>query len=198
MSLFTSLVNAFSSQQAAKAEKRAAQAGQKMVADQYAETRADLAPFRTSGAAANTQYTDLLGLNGDASRNAAFANYRTDPSYDWQRNEAIDSVQGSAAARGSLFSGNTLRGISDRTQNIANRDYGNYLQRLSGLSEQGRNAAVAGGQFGASAATQRAGLQQDVGRANASSIIAPALGWQQFMDDVKGGIGYATGSGAFR
>ncbi len=189
MSLFTSVLNAFSSQQASKAEKRAAQAAAGISKAQYEETRGDLAPYRNSGAAANNQYTSLLGLNGDTSRNAAFANYQTDPSYDWQRNQAINSVQGSAAARGSLFSGNTLRGISDRTQNIANLDYGNYLQRLSGLSEQGRSAAVAGGQFGANAAAAQGGYAQDVGRANAASIIAPALGWQQFSNDVAKGLG---------
>ncbi len=189
MSLFTSVLNAFSSQQASKAEKRAAQAAAGISKAQYEETRGDLAPYRNSGAAANSQYTSLLGLNGDTSRNAAFANYQTDPSYDWQRNQAINSVQGSAAARGSLFSGNTLRGISDRTQNIANLDYGNYLQRLSGLSEQGRSAAVAGGQFGANAAVAQGGYAQDVGRANASSIIAPALGWNQFNNNAAQAMG---------
>jgi hypothetical protein len=72
-------------------------------------------------------------------------------------------------------------------------DYGNYLQRLSGLSEQGRSAAVAGGQFGAQAAQAQGGYAQDVGRANAASIISPALGWNQFNTNVNQALGWATG-----
>lgn len=197
MSLFTSILNAFSSQKAAKAEKRAAQAASGIQQQQYEETRNDLAPYRNSGAGANTQYSDLMGINGGEARNAAFSNYQQDPSYAWQRQQAIDAVQGSAAARGSLFSGNTLRSISDRTQNIANTDYSNYLQRLSGLSNQGENAAAQTGQFGANAAALRGQYQTQVGSANAASILAPALGWQQFSNDASKAFGNIAGQGAF-
>ena len=194
MSLLSSAINAFSSQSAAKAQKRAADAALALQKQQFEQTRADLSPYRQAGAGALGQYGNLLGLNGEDARNAAFANYRTDPSYAWQRQQAIDATQGSAAARGSLFSGSTLRGISDRTQNIANLDYGNYMSRLSGLGQQGQNAAAQTGAFGQNYANAASGLYQDRGNANANSIMAPALGLRQFENDVA----KARGAGAFR
>lgn len=195
MSLFSSIVNAFSSQKAADAQKRAADAANNTIKQQYEQTRSDLAPYRDSGATANTQYSNLLGLNGDGARNQAFSMYQTDPGYQWQRQQAIDSTQGSAAARGGLFSGSTLRGISDRTQNIANLDYGNYLSRLSGQAAVGANAAAQTGQFGQNAAAQRGQYFTDRGNANANSIMAPSLGWQQFNNDAAKAMGAFSGGG---
>lgn len=195
MSLFSSIINAFSAQKAADAQKRAADAANNTIKQQYEQTRADLAPYRDTGATANTQYGNLMGLNGEGARNQAFAMYQTDPGYQWQRQQAIDATQGSAAARGGLFSGSTLRSISDRTQNIANLDYGNYLSRLSGLQAVGANAAAQTGQFGANAAAQRGQYYTDRGNANANSIMAPALGWRQFNQDVMKGLGAFSGGG---
>lgn len=193
MSLVSAIFSAFSSQKAAGAQKRAATAALNLQKDTYNQSMANLAPFRTNGANAVDQYGNLLGVNGAAARNAAFANYQTDPAYDWQRNQAINAVQGSAAARGSLFSGNTLRGISDRTQNIANLDYGSYLQRLANLAAQGQNAAIAGGSLGQNYANAATGLYTDRGNASANSIMAPAIAYQQFENDVA----KAAGMGAF-
>lgn len=195
MSLFSAAVNAFSSQQAAKAQKRAADAGLALQKSQFEQTRGDLAPYRNAGATASTRYADLMGNNGDTARNAAFATYKTDPAYDWQRNQAIDSVQGSAAARGSLFSGNTLRAISDRTQQIANTDYSNYLARLAGMSNSGQQAAASTGAFGANYANAASGLYQDRGNANANSIMAPAMGLNQFTNNAAKAIGAFGGFG---
>lgn len=196
MSLFSSILGAISSQSAAKAQKRAADAANATVKEQYQQTRGDLSPFMQSGNAANTQQSNLIGLNGQGAQNQAFAMYQQDPSYQWQRQQAIDATQGSAAARGSLFSGSTLRGISDRTQNIANLDYSNYWNRLGGLADRGQNAATALGSFGANAAQQRAGYIQDHGNANANSIMAPYNAYRRFVDDASKAAGAFSG-GAF-
>lgn len=172
----------YSANKAASAQTKAANQSAQIQKDQYAQTRSDLAPYRDSGAAANTQYSNLLGLNGEGARNNAFSMYQTDPGYQWQRQQAIDATQSSAAARGSLFSGAALKAISDRTQNIANLDYGNYLSRLSGLQAVGANAAAQTGQFGANAANGVSNAYTNAGNARAGAYTAMGQG----INDVLG------------
>lgn len=186
----------------ASAQSKAAQNAAAIQKQQYDQTREDLSPYRTAGASANTQYSDLMGVNGASARNAAFSNYQTDPSYAWQQQQAVNQVQASAAARGSLFSGGTLRGISDRTQNIANMDYGNYLQRLAGLSERGQNAAAQTGSFGANAASGAANAAYEGGAAQAAGYAGAANGINSAINNGLTAYGYYKGyqpggSGAF-
>jgi hypothetical protein len=55
-----------------------------------------------------------------------------DPSYAWRLAEGEKALQGSAAARGGLLSGATLKGISDYAQNAASQEYNNAFNRFSG------------------------------------------------------------------
>lgn len=188
--------SAYSANKAASAQKKAAAQSAQIQQDQYAQTRSDLAPYRDSGAAANTQYGNLMGLNGESARNNAFSMYQTDPSYQWQRNQAIDATQGSAAARGGLFSGATLKGISDRTQNIANLDYGNYVNRLAGLASSGQNAAAQTGQFGAGAANGMSNAYTNAGNATAGAYTGAANSFNNALSQGAGIYGAYRG-GAF-
>ena len=57
-----------------------------------------------------------------------------------------------AGARGMLKSGATIKAQTQFGQGIAAQEYGNFLNRLAGISGQGQQAtggtAAAGGQFG--------------------------------------------------
>lgn len=189
----------YASSSASDAQEEAAQRAEALQREQYQQTRADLSPYRDSGSAANAQQTNLMGFGGQDARNAAFAMYQTDPAYQWQRQQAIDAVQGSAAARGSLASGNTLRGISDRTQNVANLDYSNYWQRLAGMSERGQNAAAQTGSYGAAAAQGQANSALERGAAQGAGYAGMANGLNQ---GINNGLNYfanrnANNNGAF-
>lgn len=101
-------------------------------------------PWVTSGGAANNLYGDALGLNGSEGNVRATGAFQTGPGYEFARNEAEQAGLRAASAGGMLASGNTLAALSDRTQGIANQEYGSWLDRLSGMSTQGLSAA--GGQ----------------------------------------------------
>lgn len=195
MSLFTSALNAFSSQKAAKAQKRAADAALGLQKEQYQQARTDLSPYREAGSTALGQLGNLYGLNGAAAQQSGFDQFRADPGYQYAVDQGTQQVQGSAAARGMLQSGGTLKAIQSRAMNLADQGYNTYLGRLQGLAAGGQNAAVQTGQFGQNYANQGGQYYTDRGNANANSIMAPALGWRQFTQDVaKAGGAFAGGA----
>lgn len=193
MSLFTSAVNAFSSQKASKAQKRAADAARGTLEKQYAETRSDFAPERAAGTTALSRLSDAYGFNGDAGRTAATADFRADPGYQYALNQGTEQAQTSAAARGMLGSGGTLKAIQDRGMNLADQGFSNYLSRLRDTVGIGQQAKTTGAQVGAQSAAQQGQYWTDRGNANANSIMAPALGWRQFSQDVASVAGGAFG-----
>lgn len=195
MSLFSSVVNAFSAQKAAKAQKRAADEANNTIKQQYEQTRTDLQPFRQSGTNALSRYGDLMGMNGDTAYSTALQGYKESPFLSQLISNTQKGVDASAAARGGLFSGATAQAIGDRTGQLYMQDFNNYLGRLGGMADAGQNAAAQTGQFGAQAASQRGQYITDRGNANANSIMAPALGWQQFSNNAAKAMGAYAGGG---
>jgi hypothetical protein len=114
--------------------------------------RADNKPFLEAGYQAN----DLLRalMTSGQLKAPTFQQYQRDPSYQWQQNEGARITQNSAAASGGLYSGRTLKALQDRSQNIANADYGNWWNReQQGASNQVNllSAIRSGGQAAAGA-----------------------------------------------
>lgn len=99
------------------------------------------APWVGTGTKANTLYADALGLNGAEGNAAATDAFQTSPGYDWARENALRGSERAAAASGMLASGNTLAALQDRSAQVANQEYGGWLDRLNGVSGQGLNAA---------------------------------------------------------
>lgn len=151
--------------------KSASDAANRAAQDQYAKQQAagtqsadafrNLAtsydPYRTGGTAAQNQVYRLLGLQGADAQNEAYGQFRTDPGYQFQLDQGIGAIDKSAAARGNLNSGATLKALQQYGQGMADQSYGNYLQRLMGLGQQGLQAT------GATASTIGQGLQNQFG-----------------------------------
>ncbi len=195
MSLFSSVVNAFSAQKAAKAQKRAADEANNTIKQQYEQTRTDLQPYRQSGTNALSRYGDLMGMNGNEAYSTALQGYKESPFLSQLITNTQKGVDASSAARGGLFSGATAQAIGDRTGQLYMQDFNNYLGRLGGMADAGQNASAQTGQFGAQAAGQRGQYITDRGNANANSIMAPALGWQQFSNNASKAMGAFAGGG---
>lgn len=71
---------------------------------------------------------------------------QNDPGYQFRLNEGLKALQASAAARGVLNSGGTLKGIEDYGQNYASQEYGNVFNRALqtfGTAYQGAKDAYA-------------------------------------------------------
>jgi hypothetical protein len=196
MSVFSSVINAFGANKAAKAQERAARAANDLIRQQFETTRADLAPYRDTGANALGNYSNLLGLNGKDAYAKSLSNYTESPFLAQLVKRTGDAVDASRAARGGLFSGATAQAIGDRTGQLYLGDFNNYLGNLSGLSQMGQNAAAQTGQFGANAASQRADLTQQAGYYKAQRALIPGMAFQQVTDNTLKALGAFSG-GAF-
>lgn len=148
------------------------------------QARADNLPFLQTGYQANDLIKALMS-SGAITKTPTFADYKQDPSYGFQQSEAAKAIQGSAAARGGLYSGRTMQALGDRSQNIANADYGNWWNRdQQGTSNKVNmlNAIRSGGQAAAGAmggASMNAGgalANTAIGMGNASAASIGAQG----------------------
>ena len=106
----------------------------------YAQGQNQLAPLITAGTEGTGATADLLGLNGPDAAAAAMARYQTSPGYQWQMSEGLRGVDAGAAAKEMLRSGATLKAEDTFAQGLANSDFGQYYNRLAGLSTLGANA----------------------------------------------------------
>jgi hypothetical protein len=85
----------------------------------YDQTRQDQAPYREAGYGALAQLQQLLGLGGDKNaanygmltRQFTGENLQSDPGYQFGLNQGTTALQHSAAARGGLYSGATMKAL---------------------------------------------------------------------------------------
>jgi hypothetical protein len=130
--------SAFASSSAADAQAQAAQqsaAVQREMFDKQVELQE---PFRQGGITAQNQLLTLLGLQGgnagatdygSAAKSFGMDQFQTDPGYAFRMSEGMKGLERSAAARGLLSSGSTLKGITDYGQGMASQEYNNAFNR---------------------------------------------------------------------
>ena len=150
-------------------------------------------PFRQAGLTAQNEIMQLLGIGGDraAAGYGSMAQpfgtqqFQQDPGYAFRQSEGMKALERSAAARGNLMSGSTMKGIQRFGQDLASQEYQNAFNRyqversaklnpLQSLMGSGQSAANvltgATGQFGQSEAANLYGA----GQARASGYIGQA------------------------
>lgn len=83
----------------------------------------------------------LLGLGGDPSaQQGAFDNWRNNTGYQFGLDQGTQAITGGAASKGLLNSGSTAKALTQFGQDYASTKYGDYLNQLSGLANQGLQA----------------------------------------------------------
>jgi hypothetical protein len=150
-------------------------------------------PFRQAGMTAQDQIMQLLGIGGDASAEGygslakpfSQTDFEQDPGYAFRQTEGMRALERSAAARGNLLSGGTLRGIQRFGQDLASQEYGNAFNRyqiernarlnpLQSLMGAGQSATnVMTGNIGQSSQNEQANLM-NAGQARASGYVGSA------------------------
>ena len=103
-------------------------------------------------------------------QNFGMEQFKQDPGYAFRMSEGMKALENSAAARGGLLSGATMKGIQRYGQDMASQEYMNAfnryqverearlnpLQSLAGVGQTTANALAAGGQGFAGNANQLA------------------------------------------
>ena len=220
----------YASNQAAKAQASAARgaaaearaAGEKAadVQERMFNRQVELQePFREAGLTAQNRMLTLLGLEGgeagapDYGRYAkdfTMADFEADPGYGFRMSEGMKALERSAAARGGLLSGATLKGIERFGQGLASEEYLNAfnryqtnranqlnpLQSLYGSGQTSANALTsAAGATGAGMANTYMGAGQGVGSALIAGGQGRASGYMNMASALNQGL--STGANLY-
>ena len=124
--------------------------------------QANQAPWLNTGKSALAMLGGMYGLNADGSNSGAKPDYSAfynSPDYQFALQQGQQAQDRSAAARGSLYSGQHTADSIQFGQGLASQQFGNYYNRLAGLAGVGQSAA---NQLGAAGQN----MANNIGQAN--------------------------------
>jgi hypothetical protein len=134
-----------------------------------------------------------------------------DPGYEYELGESIRALQRTAAARGNLLSGGTLKAVSEDARQRANRGFNDAYNRaltgynanvarsntgynrLAGLAGIGQTAGTQIGTAGQNYAANAGNLMMNQGDIQGNAMLAS----ERARQSAYGNIGKALGSGGF-
>lgn len=201
------LIASSGAKKAANAQAQAAErAGD--VQERMFERQVELqAPFREAGLTAQQQIMQLLGIGGDktAAGYGSLAKpfgteqFQQDPGYAFRQAEGMKALERSAAARGGLLSGSTMKGIQRFGQDLASQEYQNAFNRYQVERAARLNplqSLMGSGQSSANVLTGAAGnLGQGLAQSELAAGQARASGYVGSANALSGalsGIGQAA------
>jgi hypothetical protein len=195
------LIASSAAKKAARAQEQASQNAAAVQREMFEKQTALQEPFRQAGLTAQQQIMQLLGIGGDQAapgygslaKSFGTDQFQQDPGYAFRQSEGMKALERSAAARGGLLSGGTLKGIQRFGQDLASQEYQNAFNRyqveraarlnpLQSLMGSGQSAAntltSAAGNLGQGiAGTEMAGGQARAsGYVGSANALAGALG----------------------
>lgn len=181
---------------AAKAQTNAAQLANDTQLQMYDQSRADLAPYREAGYKALGDLSAGTAPGGDFNRDFTLADFQADPGYQFRMDQGQKALEGSAAARGGLLNGGTLKAIQRYGQDFASNEYSNAysrfnndrttrFNRLSSIAGTGQTATNTGATLGANTAT---GISNNVTGAG-NAIAANAVNTGNAVNNTIGSLG---------
>lgn len=213
----SSLISSNASTDAANTQANAANNATALQKQMFDQTQSNLKPYMDTGQNALASLLRGIGLlpggdntigqNASLVKPFSISQYQQSPGYAFQMQQGIDAINNSAAARGGINSGNTLKALDTYGQGLANQDYqqayGNYVGQqqqlfnfLQTLSGSGQNAAANLGSLGSQTAGQIGQNIQAAGNAQAAGTVANAnslnnlisgLTSQSFLSGIGGG-----------
>lgn len=183
----SSLLGAGAASSAARTQARATDAATAAQERMFAKQVELQEPFRKVGVNA---LPELVA----ASRYEPFtmAKYQADPGYGFRLREGMKALERSAAARGGLLSGATLRGVQEYGQDLASQEYTNAFNRyqaeraarlnpLQSLTGMGQTTTQ-------NIASQAGQLGQNIGSNLMAGGAARASGYMGMANAAAGGL----------
>lgn len=216
---------AINSKSASKATRAQTNASRDAIsAGKDAETRAleMQRPFREAGYAATAAAMDMTGLDrgrrsaidtafnpetgayeatgGGKDDLSSYAKYdwKTDPGYQFRRDEGQRVLERSRAADGIFNSGGTGRALVRYGQEYASNEYQKVYDRLSQMAGFGSSAASQGAQTVVNTGANTGNALMNAGAARASGYVAQGNAWSNAIGQVgmaAGGFGSSSTTG---
>ena len=173
---------------AAKAQANSADAASQIQWDMYDQTRKDLDSYKQAGDTALGQLMGQMTPDGYFNQTYTGQDIYSDPSYQFRLQQGQDAIQSSAAAKGGLLTGATLKALQNYGQESASQEYSNAYNRfnadqtnrynpLSNLVGIGQNAAAQVGNAGAQTAQAVANNTMAGANSIAAGQVASANNW---------------------
>ncbi len=164
------VIGANASKKASKAQVRSAQMAVDETRRQYDQTREDFAPYRAAGSEAIGSLSAMLRPDYD---------HTTSPGYQFRFGEGQRAVEGSAASKGMLMSGGTLKDLIRFGQGTAADDFNDQFKRTASVAQGGQQVNTTLGSLGAAASQNIGNLYTQQGNARASGYVGQANAWNQ-------------------
>jgi hypothetical protein len=184
----STLVGVYGANKAAKAQLQGAREGAAAERKMF-ERQVELQePFRQAGVNALPELVE-------ASRYTPFGmeQFQADPGYGFRLKEGLRALENSAAARGGLLSGNTMRGITRFGQGLASDEFNNAFNRYQAgfTSRLNPLQALAGvGQTSSNTLSNAAGqLGSNLSNLAVGAGNARASGYAGMANALSSGIG---------
>lgn len=184
-SVITAGAGIYGANKAASAERAGADKASATQLEMYNKTRGDLSPYNETGKAATYTLAGLYGLPGaDGTVHAPdYSGFKNSPDYAFAKEQGINALDSSAAAKGNLLSGGMVKELADYGSGLASQNYGNYVQRLMGLAQLGESAGSQTGSLGANAAGNIGNAQMRAGEATASGFVGATNSLNRGIDN---------------
>ena len=185
----------YGANKAADAQKSAAKKAAQVQANALKQQLALTKPYLEAGKTALTEYQKLAPYQP-----FGMEQFQADPGYQFRMSEGIKALERSAAARGLLSSGPTLKGITQYGQNLASSEYENAFSRYLTQREAamdpyryltGVGQAAAAGQA-ANVGTTGAALA-DIAAQRGNVQAAQYMGTAGAIGNALGSVGQAVG-----
>lgn len=125
--------------------------------------------------------------NGMASAQQSLTALQNSPGYQFRLGEGLKALERSAAARGTLLTGGTLKGLTRFGQEFASNEYDKRYNQEMDLARLGFGAAGASAGMNADYGRMAGDLMTQQGNVNAAGTTGAANAWNEGL----GGVGNA-------
>lgn len=180
---------------AARAQSESSEAAIAEQRRQFDLTRGDLAPWMQAGTSALGVQQNLLGLGGVEAQQQAYDDFVQSPGQAFLQARGQENLLAGASAIGGLGGGNVREALVQQGVGFAQQDFGDYYNRIAGLSGTGQTTANQLGAFGANTANQIGSNLRYGGEARASGILGAQEARAGFYEQIPGFVSQIPGLG---
>lgn len=147
-------------QNAKREQQEAADRANATQREMYDQTRADQQPWMDAGKSA---LSDLTRQMPELNRSFGESDFKADPGYAFRMAEGQKAIERSAAARGGLSSGGTLKALTRYGQDTASNEYQNAYSRFTNDQSNRFNRLASLSGVGQASASNLMGANQNYG-----------------------------------
>lgn len=179
---------------AAKTQANATRDATAAELEMFNQTREDQKPWREAGQTALKQLTAGTADGGEFNRRFTMADFTRDPGYEFRLGQGQQALERSAAARGGVMNGGTLKALTRYGQDFASNEFNNSysrwnndqttrFNRLSTVAGLGQTANNVTAQLGQQTASSIGNNITSGAAATAAGQVGAANAWSNAMNN---------------